>query len=53
MGEGKLKTKLLNLCGKLKISKKVVFKNFKNPTNLFHYQKFMFVHHYMKVCQIV
>ncbi len=40
MGEGKLKTKLLNLCSKLKISKKVVFKNFvKNPNKLISLSK--------------
>ena len=54
MGKGKLKIKLLKLWKKLKISKKVVFKNFvKIQINLFHYQKYMFVHRYMKDCQIV
>ena len=40
MGEGKLKVKLLELCNKLKISKKVIFKNFvKNPKKLISLSK--------------
>ena len=40
MGEGKLKVKLLELCNKLKIFKKVIFKNFvKNPKKLISLSK--------------
>ena len=40
MGEGKLKIKLLELCNNLKISNKVIFKNFvKNPNKLISLSK--------------